>query len=658
MSSLPWRPRQDDEPASDGYARRPSSSSSDHSADAASAASHHQKLSRTSTAKVRTGCVTCKKRHVKCDETKPFCMNCLRIKGFCEGYAIKPRKKRAKPAPKVTDMALDVAPRAQPPVPLLEPNINSVDFADQQAMFYFDEFIDLAARYFPINSAFNTLWTVTLPQLARTNDTLRHAAIAIGALSKAHEGGTLPELPSGKGARRSLVLKLREESPHYHNAIVHYCAALRLQGQAQTDTFVVRSTVFLSILFICFELIRGDRRSALSHINYGMALLYAVLHGDQSRDHIASLAPDPKYLLGEVADTYIHLAAQSRSVLVGKMGEDMPLKGLSRDLEKNGLTVDMFFLSLAQLPRLSRPVTVDNMPPIFRDIQEAEQYWVAVQTWAAGVAPALIEMFMSSNLLELDDDDEINATMLMLLQDPKMIAMSAQVKEKFGRFNGAFMPLYHPYLMREDRDRDTYLRLLSLRLQCLMISLFISLPDFGNVATMESLTPVCREMMDTAEVILRTSHSESSSPVHHLSLDGGVLIQITFVAFFCRDPLVREAAIRLLEYYPHQNGLWDSNAHLALAIRNRGIERNNASEGTPTEQWLRLWRREHIFEDAGKRVVLRFMDKNPETGKWELVEECTDMKEDVAEMVWRRQPLSGKGKFMVANILGLTKAAR
>ena len=42
---------------------------------------------RKSTTKVRSGCITCKKRKVKCDETKPECLNCRRLKGTkCEGY--------------------------------------------------------------------------------------------------------------------------------------------------------------------------------------------------------------------------------------------------------------------------------------------------------------------------------------------------------------------------------------------------------------------------------------------------------------------------------------------------------------------------------------------------------------------------------------------
>jgi hypothetical protein len=36
--------------------------------------------------KVWTGCINCKKRHVKCDETKPSCQRCAKAKLACSGY--------------------------------------------------------------------------------------------------------------------------------------------------------------------------------------------------------------------------------------------------------------------------------------------------------------------------------------------------------------------------------------------------------------------------------------------------------------------------------------------------------------------------------------------------------------------------------------------
>lgn len=44
-------------------------------------------LSKKKITKSRNGCITCKKRRVKCDETKPKCMKCLQKSIDCGGYA-------------------------------------------------------------------------------------------------------------------------------------------------------------------------------------------------------------------------------------------------------------------------------------------------------------------------------------------------------------------------------------------------------------------------------------------------------------------------------------------------------------------------------------------------------------------------------------------
>lgn len=47
-------------------------------------ASNNRKAKLT---KSRKGCITCKKRRVKCDETKPYCQNCSKKNLMCGGYA-------------------------------------------------------------------------------------------------------------------------------------------------------------------------------------------------------------------------------------------------------------------------------------------------------------------------------------------------------------------------------------------------------------------------------------------------------------------------------------------------------------------------------------------------------------------------------------------
>lgn len=40
--------------------------------------------------KVRSGCLTCRARRVKCDETRPACQQCIRSKKQCKGYTVAP----------------------------------------------------------------------------------------------------------------------------------------------------------------------------------------------------------------------------------------------------------------------------------------------------------------------------------------------------------------------------------------------------------------------------------------------------------------------------------------------------------------------------------------------------------------------------------------
>lgn len=48
--------------------------------------------------RTRTGCLTCRKRRIKCDERKPYCFNCERSKKVCLGYEnLSKLRKKSKP---------------------------------------------------------------------------------------------------------------------------------------------------------------------------------------------------------------------------------------------------------------------------------------------------------------------------------------------------------------------------------------------------------------------------------------------------------------------------------------------------------------------------------------------------------------------------------
>lgn len=52
---------------------------------------------RACTSKVRTGCITCKERRVKCDEVKPTCLRCAKAGQLCKGYTSLHREEQRRP---------------------------------------------------------------------------------------------------------------------------------------------------------------------------------------------------------------------------------------------------------------------------------------------------------------------------------------------------------------------------------------------------------------------------------------------------------------------------------------------------------------------------------------------------------------------------------
>jgi hypothetical protein len=91
----------------------------------------------------------------------------------------------------------------------------------------------------------------------------------------------------------------------------------------------------------------------------------------------------------------------------------------------------------------------------------------------------------------------------------------------------------------------------------------------------------------------------------------------------------------------------------AIALKNRAVEQANAAEGTPAEQLQRLWRREFVFEDCGDRAVFRYIGKDEAAKTWQLVEKAADVQGEAENVDWKRQPLSGSGRPLMADIYSI-----
>ncbi|KIX93243.1 uncharacterized protein Z520_11098 [Fonsecaea multimorphosa CBS 102226] len=205
------------------------------------------KLARIGGSKVRSGCITCKRRHLKCDEGKPSCQRCIRSKRECKGYV--DLVKSAKPSRKGQAFVVYV------PEPLYTmTSLPDMDWREKRSFNFFRNRTagELAGHFRP------ELWSRFVLNTAHHEDAIKHAVIAIGGL---HELFLCPS-PSADPSLLAFAMQ------HYGRAMHH---VVRLDTSKSARAVDVALTV--SVLFACIEILRKHFASSLSHIYSGMRIL-------------------------------------------------------------------------------------------------------------------------------------------------------------------------------------------------------------------------------------------------------------------------------------------------------------------------------------------------------------------------------------------------
>ncbi|KAI0159878.1 hypothetical protein GGR52DRAFT_165635 [Hypoxylon sp. FL1284] len=245
---------------------------------------------RASKPKVRTGCISCKRRHVKCDEGKPSCGECDRLGLICEGYAAPKTKtpvSRAErlllPKPKLASLA--AAPSELTPEPsrptdyhLLIPPVPNFGFEmSEEDRWYFAIYRDqLAYELSPYCQA--NFFTRTSLRDSMINRCVHHSILSIGAYARAlmdlHNEYPYGSEGSGMWWPQSVLNR------HHQAALMHHAKALSYLrsniGQYGVDG---RVTMTATLLFIVFENMQGNYHSSGNLIRRGIKGLTNMRNG-------------------------------------------------------------------------------------------------------------------------------------------------------------------------------------------------------------------------------------------------------------------------------------------------------------------------------------------------------------------------------------------
>lgn len=675
---------------------------------------------RRSSTRARTGCSTCKKRHVKCDETKPSCLNCMKWRGYCDGYSEssdgQPSRSEtpAKPTPNKANSSAKLIHTKKAPLILEEPAINTICFTSSEQRSYFDEWSSLSVQFLSGGLGQSRLWTTTMPQLTLQEPTLRYAAMAVGALRKAAF-----DVESGASFPTGDLM----DNKHSLNAIFYYCEALRMQARARVTKESLRTAMLASLLFICFEAQRGNIPAALKHVTHGFSMLNELAACTEKAPDLVRIAPAPPALVQEILDCYRPLELQSRSFMgsykkfffppkqqprpaphdstappasnpagpptgpptghpAGPTGHPagppvgppaptppsqpgspwqggppnrQPPAGLpspqsqgsprsqaeqqtpSRGPPQRPPGIAPFTKHSPYFrPKQTNITKLEEMPPVFKAMGEAHGYWALLQRQMVQYIPVLTATTARLALTHVVSLEELDVKLSSVRQQPIIAKFVDESRYWLQRWSAAFDPLLQAATNNRHVNMDPYLQVINLRIEYLILYVYTAMPRFSGLEVAQALTPQYHEINVIAETLI------SCRPNCGFAMDSGWTWPVFVSSFGCRDPAVRDDAIRILKQYPIRNALRDSRIYKAISLKNREVEAMVSREGGDVnEQWLRLRRRELVFEDLGSSVIFRSSQKNPETGAWELVEEVAAFEVGPDDQLdWHRQPIS------------------
>ncbi|KAM3075666.1 hypothetical protein ACMFMG_007799 [Clarireedia jacksonii] len=195
--------------------------------------------------KVKTGCGTCKIRKVKCDEARPSCQRCSKTGRKCDGYSSD-----IMISSHTSKNLIDLIHRIPVYIPGNAEEKRGFDF------FLRNTAAELSGYY---DSSF---WGKLILAASAQKSSLRHAVIALGAL---HEGFS---------RERLMPSALSTESQEAQFALNQYAKALgELRRSLSSGKEEPLTALMSCILFVCFDSLRGQFKSAMVHLESGLRIL-------------------------------------------------------------------------------------------------------------------------------------------------------------------------------------------------------------------------------------------------------------------------------------------------------------------------------------------------------------------------------------------------
>ncbi|KAG9235970.1 hypothetical protein BJ875DRAFT_251636 [Amylocarpus encephaloides] len=541
--------------------------------DSASISSQGKKP-RASKPKVKTGCVTCKQRRVKCDETKPECLRCSNFGRKCGGYPVKedspPPKGPTLAVPrKLLSKAMQISPSPSPrpspspsPVPQMQiappthrPLFPSgVTCQDEREYRYFNHFRDVTAL--ELSSGFDPrLWNVLVLEACDIT-AIRQLTIATAALSLA-------------ASNSASVMENMEHCDHHQYALQMYGESLRaIREMVTTGHDSMRIALISALLIFCFESISGDISRAVTHAQSAVEMIVRRI----------SHAPRTFYFPRINALGYRETAPIDEDLLTAFMRLDRPsLTLLSSRVGGRPSEIDRIFNILFCNEHLEIPrgfATITEARVCFEDIS-----WRMLTTTQP---PAAITKVRDTDPAGISSADHMALPLQLKswYESAEVLSTFPALSTELAHWHDAFSPILN-YAMGPTGD-SLFMGSVMLHIQALSAELFAT-GSFTPTTPRRTFETPNEEPTEfpTAHAIISLARRVVA---HHqfstgFVFDEGLIPALVHLWLLCPDLELKRQAIGVLESMrPRREGSWDSTT--AAAAGRRFLQQESNGEYT------------------------------------------------------------------------------
>ncbi|KAK0722907.1 hypothetical protein B0T26DRAFT_239941 [Lasiosphaeria miniovina] len=463
---------------------------------------------RKGSKKVRTGCITCKIRKVKCDEAKPFCSRCTKTGRRCDGYldakTMAQRRRRAGAVPAG-------GPGGYPaPLSLLYDWAS----ADEKRSFHFFQNVTAPCLSGDFDGDF---WRVLVLQICQTEPAVKHAVLAVSSL---HEAMV-----------QASVAPYADNDDRHSFALYQYNKSIScMLGQMRYVDARPLVPLLTCVLFVCIELMQSKDHESLMHLQQGHQILSQMARKPPTRK------PELDIIKQHLVPMYTRLSLTSLLLGVDPVAIPKPLKPMTEvpsvfnGIDDVRYALYDFMDECLRFAKKSRPAKSGDASPEELHAFENEQHYLLGK---------LAKFNVSFSLYQSTKSRDAPPGALALIQIhvhtvyiwiSTALSKNETVFDNYVSTFSAIIPLAAAFM-------DT---LLAPRAR-----------DHPSGKAAASCTPSAADTRRFSAVFTFEMH---------------IIAPLYFVATRCRHPLIRRAALELLRRNPtRRENVWRANVMANLA---------------------------------------------------------------------------------------------